>query len=382
MYEHSSVADLEQCAVQSRALANAAMRELFALLRELEKREVWKTDGCVSMEHWVSYRFVATRETARRWVESARALESLPAVGDGFASGAISEDALTEVVAFATPETDQEIAREAPASSIAYLRMKAREARRITREEADRLQRKRSLRTWWDQQTRMLMIRGQLPEAEGALVEKALERIAATAPLDPLTGTFDRYDVRCADALVELASSRIAADADADRATIVAHTDDRTIAGEANGVLENGIELSSETVRRLGCDARVQAVTDRSDGTPIGVGRTSRKIPAWLLRQLRHRDGGCAWPGCGRQRWLHAHHIRHWADGGATDSDNLLLLCGYHHRLVHEGGWKIRVSPSGRLRFVRPDGYPLAFRPLNLRPEIRERFFEASARAP
>lgn len=60
--------------------------------------------------------------------------------------------------------------------------------------------------------------------------------------------------------------------------------------------------------------------------------------PGWLVRRIRRRDGGCRFPGCGRTRWTDSHHIVHWADGGATDSDNLITLCGFHHRFVHRRG--------------------------------------------
>ena len=89
---------------------------------------------------------------------------------------------------------------------------------------------------------------------------------------------------------------------------------------------------------------------------PIGIGRRSRIVPAWLRRHVDHRDGGCRFPGCGHTRWTDAHHIRHWGKGGPTDLDNLVLLCHAHHRLIHEGGWTIRGHPSGRLRFHDPGG--------------------------
>src|SRR2546430_1632459 len=105
---------------------------------------------------------------------------------------------------------------------------------------------------------------------------------------------------------------------------------------------ESGVTLADETVRRLACDAAVELVVE-SNGVPVGIGRRSRTIPPWLARLLRHRDGGqCRFPGCVHRRWLKAHHIRHWALGGRTDLENLMLLCHAHHRLIHEGGWSVR----------------------------------------
>jgi hypothetical protein len=72
------------------------------------------------------------------------------------------------------------------------------------------------------------------------------------------------------------------------------------------------------------------------------------------------RLGGCRFPGCSATRFVDAHHIHHWADGGETRLDNLVLLCRRHHRLLHEGGYSIDSRPTGEIRFSRPDGRVLA----------------------
>ncbi|MDE0245280.1 MAG: HNH endonuclease signature motif containing protein, partial [Gammaproteobacteria bacterium] len=85
------------------------------------------------------------------------------------------------------------------------------------------------------------------------------------------------------------------------------------------------------------------------------VGRRTRAVPPAIRRALRVRDGGCRFPGCDRSRYVHAHHIKHWADGGETSLGNLVTLCSFHHRQVHEGGYGVRVD-GGEIRFTRPDG--------------------------
>ena len=75
-----------------------------------------------------------------------------------------------------------------------------------------------------------------------------------------------------------------------------------------------------------------------------------------MMRLLRHRDGECRFPGCGARRFTQAHHIVWWGDGGPTDLDNLILLCFFHHKLVHEHGWAVRREESGDLRWYEPDG--------------------------
>ena len=92
------------------------------------------------------------------------------------------------------------------------------------------------------------------------------------------------------------------------------------------------------------------------------------------MRQLRARDQGCVFPGCNRRRYLQAHHVWHWTKGGPTDIDNLCLLCGYHHYLVHEGGWEMKISKAEPPVFYRPNGLVFEPSPEPLCDEIFSRF--------
>jgi hypothetical protein len=142
----------------------------------------------------------------------------------------------------------------------------------------------------------------------------------------------------------------------------VVHVDAETLAGDAvreRSHLADGPTLSPETVRRLGCDAGVVRIVER-DGRPLTVGRRTRTISPALRRALRSRDEGCRFPGCTHGRFMHAHHIKHWARGGATTLENLVQLCSYHHRLVHEGGFQVESLARGAVRFRRPDGRVVA----------------------
>ncbi len=78
----------------------------------------------------------------------------------------------------------------------------------------------------------------------------------------------------------------------------------------------------------------------------LDIGRKSRSIPPAIRRALNHRDGGCRFPGCTAHKYVDAHHIVHWADGGETKLDNLVTLCRHHHRAVHEGGFDVRMDSS------------------------------------
>ncbi len=119
---------------------------------------------------------------------------------------------------------------------------------------------------------------------------------------------------------------------------------------------DTGPAVAVESARRLACDCRLEHVVDGPDGEPVGIGRARRNVPAWLVRQLRRRSPCCEFPGCTRTRLLHAHHERHWVDGGPTDYRNLILACKLHHWLVHEGGWRLVRRADGVVEAYDPDG--------------------------
>jgi hypothetical protein len=200
-----------------------------------------------------------------------------------------------------------------------------------------------------------------LPDEEGAAFITALTRKAGQIDLDPHDGGVPEYGVRLADALIQMGSETLAADADHDRATLLVRTDIPTllgIEGAAQAKLGDGITIpetttiTNPTLRRLACDARIQLVIEDPVDGVIGIGRTSRSIPGWLCRITRSRDGGCRFPGCDRILWLQVHHLEHWADGGPTDLHNLITLCGFHHRLVHNEGWQIKGNPNGEVTWI------------------------------
>jgi HNH endonuclease len=97
-------------------------------------------------------------------------------------------------------------------------------------------------------------------------------------------------------------------------------------------------------------------VVEDEHGTPLDVGRKQRVVSTSIRRALRSRDRGCTFPGCGKKRFVHGHHIHHWANGGETSLQNLALLCTYHHRLLHEGGFSIDRDWHGAIYFRRADG--------------------------
>jgi len=338
-----------------------AMRLL--ALAVLDEREAHRNSGAADTEGWVASESKVSRSTAIVEVRTARRLADLPHVADAATEGRLSPEQLESVVQLANEGSDERWAAEAPAWSPSALQRAVRNRKVVEREEANRRHRERALRAWSDPAAGMLRFSGALPDAEGAVFWKAIEREAERIGRNP-DGTWDAHEARCADALVTMASATLADDGDPDRAQVVVHApaaalvDSSTTPGSE--IPDLGLSLAIDTVRRLACDATTQALFESADGSPIGLGRRARTVPRWMYRLLRKRDQHCRFPGCDRTRALHAHHIVHWADGGPTDLANLVLLCPFHHRFLHEQRWTIAGDPNdpAGLDFRSPTGRP------------------------
>ena len=135
-------------------------------------------------------------------------------------------------------------------------------------------------------------------------------------------------------------------------------------AAQSQTVLDEagGIHVSAETARRLACDAATVTMQHGPGGEILDVGRRTRTISPALRRALAARDRTCRFPGCQNRR-CDAHHVQHWADGGTTSLENLVLLCRRHHRVVHEEGFRITLDAAGEVKFLRPDGRPFPAAP-------------------
>ncbi len=113
----------------------------------------------------------------------------------------------------------------------------------------------------------------------------------------------------------------------------------------------NFADVPAGTSRRIACDSSIVTIKEDKNGEPLSIARRSRTIPPPMRRALRVRDKGCRFPGCTNTRFVDGHHIEHWADGGETSLDNLIMLCRHHHHLVHEGGFVCEKSPTGEINF-------------------------------
>ncbi len=126
-----------------------------------------------------------------------------------------------------------------------------------------------------------------------------------------------------------------------------------------NGTTTHGVELPPGVLRRLACDAEVIPAVLGSNGEVLDVGRLRRLVTPAIWTALVIRDRHCTFPGCARPPIMcHAHHLRHWINGGRTSLDNLALLCGHHHRVIHHTPWEIQLSPDDQRPEFRPPPKP------------------------
>ena len=335
------------------AEVGAAQRRLLSLIVDVDLHEAWRDDGARDTAHWLAMRYGVSMWKAHRWVAAAHALERLPGLADVLDRGELGIDKVVELARFAEPGTERGLIRWAKDMSCGAIRHRGDLAARPSVEEVVDVERDRSVSWWYFDEGRRFGLEAELPAAQGAVVARALQRVADAVPTMPDKADGFSASARRADALVALCSTRIAHDADPDRATVVIHAQ---LDPAGNGDLDAGGVIPSQTLRRLLCDARVQAVLEDRDGNALGMGRISREPSASMIRQIRYRDGGCRFPGCGTKAFTQAHHVRWWRHGGRTALDNLVLICSFHHRLVHEHGWSMRREDDGTLGWFRRDG--------------------------
>ncbi len=193
---------------------------------------------------------------------------------------------------------------------------------------------------------------GRLDPEGGAVLRTALDAV-----MGPRQAGDDRMaSERCADAAVELARRQLDGgqlpEVGGQKPHLAVTVDMATLSKEPGSMaaeLEWSQPIPAETARRLACDA---AITPIIDGE---ADHTSRVVPGPTRRALVARDKGCRFPGCDcPPAWTDAHHVKHWADGGPTTLDNLVLLCRRHHRLVHEERWTLDLQQNRQLVAIPP----------------------------
>ena len=374
---------------------HAATYQLLVLIRQFDERGGWG-GGFLSCAQWLSWRTGIGPGPAREKVRVAKALAVLPRLSEAMSKGQLSYSKVRAITRVATPQNESDLLEVARCSTAAHIEKLVKTWRYVDRlegaEEEHQRHQNRHL-TLYPDHDGSYVLRGRLDPEVGALLEKALEwasealyreasgsregEQAFEGPTEPADAVASPGQRR-ADAVGLLAERAMAAAeveepeeqhsekagptpnlGRAGRFQVVLHAEAPSLKKDAHNCqaafIEGGVGVSAETSRRLVCDASVVHMTHDAEGNVLDVGRKRRTVPPSIRRALEYRDKGCRFPGCG-SRYTDAHHITHWADGGETKLDNLLLVCSRHHRAVHEDGFRVEFKEGGGVEFFRPDG--------------------------
>ncbi len=382
-------------------LAAATCRFLI-LLGDFDDRRGWASWDMSSCAAWLSWKCQMSSGTAREHVRVARALRHLPVIRAEFAAARLSYAKVRALTRIATPENEEGLAEISGPMTGNQLERFARAHRKVSPADDATARVQRRL-TWRFEEDGSLAGTFRLPPLQAAVLLKALR--AAVGDLEhphegPETdvsaetpaGARTRVETSSslADALVAIAetylSDKIAtadnpevyqvivhvgtdAIADAGRADVSAETPAaaQPVPGDpaapARCHVEDGPAISIATARKLACTAALGWMLHDHEGTLLDVGRRGRRPTAALRRAARERDKcRCRFPGCESRR-VDLHHIQYWSNGGRTKLANLISLCKYHHKLIHDRGYLITPGSGDAFTFYRPDGTPIPASP-------------------
>lgn len=372
-----NLAALEDEITELAAHLNAATYRLLTLIREFDERHGWSGAGMKSCAHWLNWKCGIAMGAAREKVRVAHALDALPQISSALRAGRVSFSKVRAMTRVATPQNEDYLLMIAGHGTASHVERLVSNYRSVKRSEAlARDNQHHAMRElhWYIDADGSYVFKARLGAEHGARIAQALdaamsvigeEQRNAAADVSAETPAYREIPIaaRRADALERIADHYLTHEESAvtggDRCTLNIHTDMNTLKADGDGAesqLTEGGCVSAETSRRLACDCGVVHWLEATDGTALDVGRRTRSIPPAIRRALERRDGGCRFPGCTARHYVDAHHIHHWADGGETKLDNLLLLCRHHHRLVHEGGYSLAISVGGEPEFTAPNG--------------------------
>lgn len=362
------LATLEDEITELAAHLNAATYRLLTLIREFDERHGWSGAGMKSCAHWLNWKCGIALGAAREKVRVAHALAALPNISAALRNGQVSFSKVRAMTRVATPRNEDYLLMIANHGTAAHVERLVHKYRQVKRSEAlERENARHALRelTWYIDSDGSYVLKARLAPEQGARIAQALKVAMECEDVSAETCIKDETPIaaRRADALERIADHYLTSEQSAatggDRCTLHIHTDMNTLKADGEGAaseLVEGGNVSAETSRRLACDCGVVHWLEDENGTALDIGRRTRSIPPAIRRALERRDGGCRFPGCTARHYVDAHHIHHWADGGETKLDNLLLLCRHHHRLVHEGGYGLAMPVCGEPVFTAPNG--------------------------
>ena len=352
---------------------NVIDSRLVEIVSEIDHDGIWGATGARSVPALVAWKLGTAPRNAETIVAVARRLEEFPRCAAAMREGRLSLDQIGVIAERAADGSDEHYAQLASVATVTQLRTAVKLEPRPDPEPAPAPEASMS-KTVGDAYTTW---RIRLPRVEAAKFDAALQshrdgQIAAwkrdhgEPDDDHDGGEGSPEQVPPFPTTVDAFMGLVEAGWDIDAArrphgqhtTVVVHLD----VENRNAALHLGSFLSESDRRYLMCEADCEIWFERH-GQVIGSGRATRQISRRLRRALEHRDRCCVVPGCGATRGLHAHHIRHWEDGGPTELGNLVLVCPYHHRLHHRGRITI-TGPADRLLVTDVVGRPLSNRSL------------------
>lgn len=367
---------------------NAANYRFLKLIAEFDRREAWGGYGIRSCAHWLNWKCGISMGPARERVRVARCLDGLPGINSAFSSGEISYSKVRAMTRVATDDNEDYllmIARHGTAQHMELLLRKYQQVEKCQQIDSELDQYDAREVVYYQDENGMWIIHAKLPAEAGAVFVKAIDAVMEQKNVPAGTSVenvpAETFPQRRADALEALAEHYIAtadkagagltALAGHERCQLMLHMTANTLeVGSASGSVGVGVGVSgsgcgcdddgegaehshlegrwiaSHSAQRLACDASVVTVLEDGRGNVLNIGRRSRLISPALRRALTVRDSGCRFPGCCETRYVDAHHVQHWMNGGETSLDNLVTLCRYHHRELHRGSFQVMVAPK------------------------------------
>jgi hypothetical protein len=362
---------------------DAGTYQLLQLIGRFDQQSGWHGTGILSCAHWLNWRCGLNIGAAREQVRVARALPGLPKISAAFRAGRVSFSKVRAMTRVATAANEDVLLAVALGGTASHVERQVSVYRHIKRADALKLENLRHTQrelSWFEDDDGSWVLKGRFTAEQGAVIGKALEAAmdqlfieqknvpddvsAETSRSQPLDQAVPHpIASRRADALQRVAEAFLSATENqgsgSDRYLVNIHTAMETLKTDgaaAESELEDSGHVSAETSRRLSCDCSVVHWRDAPSGEPLNIGRKTRIVPPAIRRALQRRDGGCRFPGCTCTRFVDAHHIVHWADGGETSMENLVLLCRRHHRLMHEEGFAVQAGSFGKINFHLPSG--------------------------
>ena len=332
-------------------------------LRPFDKHHGCAAEGAISTVSWLRHRCRISGGAATERVAMARHLAELPQTAAAFGEGEVGFEQ-ARVITRAAESIGDDLMRGAEQILVEAAQRLDPQRLQIA---ADHLRHylapERMQRDAKDEHERRALfisplldgvfrIDGHLDREGGACLLTALEALLGPRAADDTRTPAQRR----ADALVELARQRMEAAGGRPHVSLIVRAE--TLAGAQaapGGELDRGGVVPGETALRIACDASLSIITVDGKDNLLNVGRATRTFPPSIRRAAIVRDRGCRFPGCDRPPgWTDGHHLKHWAHGGETKLRNLVLLCRRHHRLVHEGGWRLTLDEHGELVAIPP----------------------------